>query len=156
MRSRLATFVILGLALLVFGNLAWADHHIITWKLNVAKSKYSPGPAPKSSTLKIESQKDGVKVSLNSVNAEGQPVHFDYTAKFDGKDYPVTGWATADQVSVKRIDENTMESVMKKGGKIVSTTRSVISKDGKTRTSTQKGKNAQGQDTNNTLVYDKQ
>jgi hypothetical protein len=62
----------------------------------------------------------------------------------------------ADTISMKKIDDYTVESVSKKGGKPLITTKSVVSKDGKTRTSTQKGTNAKGQDVNNTIVYDKQ
>lgn len=136
---------------------AWgADSHVGTWTLNLAKSKYSPGPATKNATLKIEAQGDGLKFTLDGTDGEGKPVHAEFTAKFDGKDYPATGLPNADTIALKRIDANTIEAVAKKDGKVVTTTRSVVSKDGKTRTSTQTGKNAKGQDVNNTLVYERQ
>ena len=77
-------------------------------------------------------------------------------AKFDGKDYPFTGNPNADTVALKRIDSHTIETQWKKGGKPTITVRTTISKDGKTRTSTQTGKNAQGQDVNNVVIYEKQ
>jgi hypothetical protein len=112
------------------------DHQAGTWKLNLPKSKYSPGPPPKEGTLTIESQADGL------------------SPKYDGKDYPMTGNPNADSASMKKIDDRTIEVVG--NGKVTLTTRSVVSKDGKTRTTTQKGKNAKGQDVHNIVVYDRQ
>jgi hypothetical protein len=127
-----------------------------TWTLNLAKSKFSPGPPPKSQTLKYEALDGGVKLSVEGVNAEGQSVRSGYTAKFDGNEYPVTGNPNADTISLKRIDSHSFEARWKKDGKPTLTIRTTISKDGKTRTSVQSGKNAQGQEVSNTIVYDKQ
>src|SRR5262249_27103906 len=80
-----------------------------TWKLNVAKSKWSPGPALKSQTAKIEPTDGGMKVSSDRVDSEGKQTHFEWTAKFDGKDYPVKGDANRDAVSLKKIDDHTLE-----------------------------------------------
>jgi len=112
--------------------------------VNPDKSKYSPGPAPKSTTLRIDADEKGVKIDAEIVNADGSPAHVQYDAKFDGKDYPVTGIPNA--VSVKRIDANTIEATMKKGGQVTMTGIRKLSKDGKTRTSTFKGKDAEGHD----------
>ena len=87
-----------------------------TWKMNSGKSKYSPGPAPKSVTLKIESEGDNIKISTDGIDAAGNPTHVAYTAKYDGKDYPVTGSPNADTVAVKRIDAGTTQSTLKKTG----------------------------------------
>jgi hypothetical protein len=133
-----------------------ADSHVGTWKLNTGKSKSSPAPVPKSATLKIEAIDNGYKVSLDGVDGQGKPTHAAFSMKADGKDYPATGLPYADTMTLKRIDADTAEVVAKKGGKVTVTTRSVVSKDGKTRTSTQTGKNEQGQDLKNVLVYDKQ
>ena len=135
---------------------AAADQHSGTWNMNPDKSKYSPGPAPKSSTAKIESDENGIKVNVEGTNADGSALHVQYDAKFDGKDYPITGVPNADTISVKRIDANTIQSTSKKGGQVTMTVTSTVSKDGKTRTSTFKGKDAQGQDVNNVVVSDKQ
>jgi hypothetical protein len=148
---------ILAVAVLVMTVMASAaDTEVGTWKLNPAKSKYDPGPGPKSSTVKIEAQGDGIKYTSDGVDAEGNSVHVEFSAKYDGKDNPVTGSPTADTIALKRIDANTTEGVTKKAGKVVGTARAVVSKDGKTRTLTGKGKNAQGQDTSFTAVYEKQ
>src|SRR6266851_287200 len=133
-----------------------ADQHSGTWKMNPDKSNYSPGPAPKSNTVKVEADEMGIKLDAEGTGADGSLTHVQYDAKFDGKDYPITGVPNADTVSVKRIDANTIESTLKKGGQVVMTVTSRVSKDGKTRTSTFKGKDAQGRDVNNVVVLDKQ
>src|SRR5712692_11265788 len=135
---------------------AAADQQSGTWKMNSAKSNYSPGPAPKASTVKIVSDAENIKLSSDGIDAAGNPTHLEYTAKYDGKDYPITGAPNADTIAVERIDASTVQSTAKKAGEVVLIVKSVVSKDGKTRTSTFKGKDAQGQDINNVVVYDKQ
>jgi hypothetical protein len=132
------------------------DSNVGTWKLNLAKSKYSPGPAPKSQTLKLEAAEDGVKYTADGVGPDGKPTHQEFSAKYDGKDYPFKGNPDADTISYKRIDAHTVEAVTKKGGKTTITAKVVVSPDGKTRTLTMTGKDAKGRDVNNTVVYDKQ
>ncbi len=130
-----------------------------TWKLNLAKSKFSPGPVPKSRTRTVEAQGDGLKVSYEGVNGDGSRVAYSLTTNFDGKDSPYSGSGTtngAETVSVKRIDANTTQSTSKKAGKVVQTTRTVVSKDGKVTTQTSKGTNEKGQSTTRKAVYDKQ
>ncbi len=133
-----------------------SDPRVGTWKLDVAKSKYSPGPAPQSLMLKIEASGQGEKVTADFVNADGTRGTTQYTANFDGKDYPLTGSQNADTVSLKRIDARTTERTDKKGGKVVLTFPRVVSQDGKTMTVTIKGTNAQGQAVNNVEVFEKQ
>ena len=159
MRMRPLTLLTITVAalLLLLGPVAQAsDNNIGTWKLNLAKSKYIPGPAPYEGTLKIEPETNGLKFTLHGLDAEGKPVDFEFSPRFDGKDYRVTGLPEADTIVLKRINANTIETVTKKAGKPVMTTRSVVSKDGKTRTSTPKGTNAKGESVNNAIVYDKQ
>ncbi|MCI0423757.1 MAG: hypothetical protein L0312_31840 [Acidobacteria bacterium] len=157
MRDLTLLAITVAVSVLVLGSIAQAaDNQAGTWKLNVAKSKYSPGPAPKEGTLTIESQADGLKFTIHGTDAEGKAVHFEMSPKYDGKDYPMTGNPDADMISMKKINDHTIETVSKKGGKPMLTVRSVVSKDGKTRTSTQKGTNAKGQKVSNTIVYDKQ
>jgi hypothetical protein len=133
-----------------------SDARIGTWKLNVAKSKYSPGPAPQSGTLKIEAAGQGEKVTTEGVNAAGTATGIQYTANYDGKDHPLTGSQNADTVSLKRIDARTIERTDKKGDKVVLTLTQVVSQDGKTMTTTVKGTNAQGQAMDNVVVWEKQ
>ena len=148
------TLLLVALALNV--SAAAADQQSGTWKMNPAKSKYSPGPAPKSVTVKIDSDADNIKLSSDGIDAAGNPTHVEFTAKYDGQDYPITGVPNADTIALKRIDASTTESTSKKAGQVVMTVRSVVSKDGKTRTSTFKGTDNQGRDVNNVVVYDKQ
>ncbi|HEX5214048.1 MAG TPA: hypothetical protein VFV98_01225 [Vicinamibacterales bacterium] len=134
-----------------------ADNNIGTWKLNVAKSKFSPGPGPKSQTLKIEAWgDDGVKYVADGVDAEGKASKWELQAKYDGKYYPFKGNADADMLAYKRTDANTVEALTQRGGKETGKTVIVVSKDGKTRTLTQTGTNAKGEKINNLLVYEKQ
>jgi hypothetical protein len=136
---------------------AQADPSVGTWQLNVAKSKYDPGPAPKSNTVTIEAAGQGVKVSTKGVDAAGNPTGTQYTTALDGKDTPVTltGSQDYDSVSFKRIDERTVEGTRKKADKVVQTYSRVVSQDGKTMTITTKGTNAKGEKVNNVAVYEK-
>ena len=68
----------------------------------------------------------------------------------------MTGVPYADMVSVKRVGADTIVSTMKQGGQVMMTVTSKVSKDGKTRTSTFKGKDAEGHDVLNVVVSDKQ
>jgi hypothetical protein len=127
-----------------------------TWKLNVAQSQYSPGPAPRSLTVIVEPSGKGEKVTAEFVNADGTRATNQYTANFDGKDYPLTGSQIADTVSLERTDTWTTERTDKKGGTVAQTLGQVVSRDGKTMTVTTKGKNAQGQAVNNVALFEKQ
>jgi hypothetical protein len=131
------------------------NRRIGTWHLNVAKSTYSPGPAPKSQVLTIEAAGAGEKVTSESVSATGAKTVTVYTANYDGKPYPITGSETADSVTLKRVDANTSERTDSKAGKVVQTLVRVVSKDGKAMTVTIKGTNAQGQAVNNVVVFEK-
>lgn len=126
-----------------------------TWELNLAKSKFSPGPPPKSLTRTFEVTGADVKYTLKGIDAEGKPTLQQFTAKYDGKDYPVTGSPDFDAISLRRVNAVTAKATLKKGGKVVQTTRRVVSKDGKTLTLSTKGTNAKGQAVNNVLVFDK-
>ncbi len=148
------TLLLVTLALSVAAKAG--DQHSGTWKMNPAKSTYSPGPAAKSVTVRIDSDENNFTVNAEGTGGDGNPTHVEYSAKFDGKDYTITGVPGADTVSVKRIDTNTVESTIKNAGQAVMTVRSTVSKDGNTRTSVFKGKDAQGRDVNNVVVYDKQ
>jgi hypothetical protein len=144
--------VVLVLGDIVSVSAQTTDPRIGTWKLNVAKSQFSPGPPLQSLTVKVEASGQGEKVSTEAVNADGTRTATQYTANFDGKDYPLTGSLVADTVSLKRIDRRTTDRTDKKAGAVAQTLKRVVSQDGKMMTVTVKGKNAQGQDVNNTLV----
>ena len=127
-----------------------------TWKLNAEKSKYSPGPVPKSLTLTIVEDEKGVNVHSEGMDGEGKALLTAFDAKYDGKEYPVTGSPYGDMVSAVRVDANTVKITLSKGGKATMWVTSEVSKDGKTRTSTFTGKDAAGHDVKNVAVYDKQ
>jgi hypothetical protein len=133
-----------------------ADSCSGTWKMNTQKSTYDPGPAPKNLMVVVECDDSNYKIDATGTDGDGKPLHVQYTAKFDGKDYPATGSPNVDSVSVKRVDANTIETLQKKDGKVVMTVTSKVSKDGKTRTSTWHGKTAEGKDVHNVVVFDKQ
>lgn len=163
--TRTRVLICVGMAVVLASVMAVlaADNFSGTWKLNVAKSKYSPGPAPQSGMTKTEATADGLKIVADGVNAEGKKTHTEYSAKFDGKDYPdkvlldgTIDPAGADMISIKKIDDFTYEATAKLKGKVLTVTKNVISKDGKTRTQTVTGTNAQGKPINNAVVYEKQ
>jgi hypothetical protein len=138
--------------------LAQTDGRIGTWKLNPAKSKYSPGPAYKSETRTYEAAGSGQKLSVQRIAGDGKSESYGYSLNLDGKDSPVTGQGPngADTVSVKRLDANKTDSTWKKGGKEIFKSMTEISKDGKVLTVTSKGNNAAGQPINNVALYDRQ
>jgi hypothetical protein len=124
--------------------------------LNAAKSSYSPGPAPKSQIATLAAVTNGMSVVSDRVDADGQKVHFEWTAMFDGKDYPVKGDPSRDSVSVRKIDDYNVEITNKKGGKVTTTIKAVYEKDGKHRVETVTGANAQGQAIKNVTSWDRQ
>jgi hypothetical protein len=158
MRKRLLSILTFGffVALFLVGATVRADDASSgTWKMDPAKSKYSPGPAPQSTTTTIEADENKYKVDSHTVNADGTDLHISFDAKTDGKDYPLTGAPNADTVSVKRVNAKTIETTWKKDGKVVMKTHGVVSADGKTRTVTFDGTDAQGQKLHNVVVYEK-
>lgn len=126
-----------------------------TWKLDPAKSKYS-GAVPKSQVAKLDEVDGGLRVVSDRVEADGKNTHFEWTVKFDGKDYPVKGDPGRDTVSVKKIDDYTLEMTNKKAGKVTTTIHAVYSKDGKSRTETATGTDAQGRKVENVTQWTKQ
>ena len=130
------------------------DAWVGTWRLNTTKSTYSPGPKPLSSTVTIQAAEGGIKqVTEQSLGIGASRSEF--TAKFDGKDYPIRGNPNADVVALRRIDDTTYEVLQKMSGKPTITNRVSISADGKIRTVVQTGVDAKGQKVMNTLIYDR-
>jgi hypothetical protein len=125
-----------------------------TWKLNEAKSKFA-GKA-RNHTVVYEAAGDQIKVTVDGVDESGAAVHSEWTGKFDGKDYPVTGDASSDSRSYRTINKNTLELTGKKDGKVTLTGRIVVAPNGKMRTVTTTATNAQGKKVSTTAVYDKQ
>jgi len=140
----------------IFAATASADEHSGTWELSPAKSKFSPGPAPRNLTERIVLDENSYKVEATGAAADRKPMHIEFNAKFDGKDYPISGVPWADVVAVKRIDSHTPQAIQKRAGKVTMTITCKVSTDGKTRTCTFKGKDEQGRNVNNVAVFDRQ
>ena len=153
----LLTRTIIGLAITTIAAVA-ADNTLGTWKLNMAKSKFTPQPSPvKSLTIQRDASEGGVKVTVKGERADGSAADSSYTAKYDGAEVPVAGNAPYNAIAVKQVNANTLTDERKKAGTPYHATgRTVISKDGKTSTLTIKGTNAEGKAFTYVMVYDKQ
>jgi hypothetical protein len=136
-------------------TMSFASPHMGTWKLDEAKSKI-PAGAPKNMTVVYAAAGDSVKVTVDGVDGQGKPTHNEWTGKFDGKDYPLVGDATADTRAYKTISDHKMDLTNKKDGKVTTTGTIVISADGKSRTLTITGTDPAGKKVNYTAHYDKQ
>jgi hypothetical protein len=152
------TFVCTGALLLLAVGIAYAagnDVFMGTWKLNEAKSKLAAG-MPKNSTVVNTADGDNVKVAIDGTDASGQPFHSDWTGKFDGKEYALTGDPANDMRSYKVVSDHTLLAISKKGGKETYSARIVVAADGKSRTVTVSGTDPSGAKVTSTQVYDKQ
>ena len=149
--------ILLTLAVLfVGGTVCLAQNpHMGTWKLNEAKSKFSPG-ATKNTTVVYEPAGDSVKVTVDGVDGARNAIHSEWTGKFDGKFYAVTGDPASDMRSYRKINNRTLALTGKKGGKVNLTGRIVVSANGKTRTVTTTGTDSKGKRMSNRAVYDKE
>ena len=144
------------LSTLFFGTTAFAADAVDgTWKLNVAKSKFS-GTAPKSATRVYTESADGTTLDQKMVGADGKEMSMHVTIKYDGMDHQITGNPDADTVAGKVIDAHTSHFTMKRDGKVVGSVHRVVSADGKTLTVNNKGTHADGKAYDDTLVFDKQ
>jgi hypothetical protein len=157
-RTLCVVVAVLGLTSIVALGQAKSDLKMLagTWKLNVEKSKFSPGPGPKSQTLTWKQSATGFDFTVESVTAEGKPTQQQASGSFEGKPYAFKGTTNSGMRTSKWLDAFTREEVDTVDGKVTSSRRAVISKDGKMLTVTGKGMNAQGQPTNNIAVYEKQ
>jgi hypothetical protein len=132
-----------------------ADPQMGTWKLNAAKSKITPGTL-KFNTVTCKSMFGKVKVTGDGIDADGKPVHSEWTGNFDGKDYPVTGDPISDTRSYTKVNDRTLDLTVKKDGKVIDAGRIVVSADGKSRTVTVSGTTPKRKKFKNVAVYDKQ
>jgi len=127
-----------------------------TWQLNLAKSTFRPGPAPTRETRTYESAGDGVKFTQRGVAADGRQTLVEFTARYDGKSYPLTGSPSVDSVAFTLVDGHRVDAVETKDGKKIFDIQRVISADGRTMTVTSKGTTLQGRAIDNVMVFDKQ
>jgi hypothetical protein len=152
------SFVVAGLAFLIATGAALAqanDPVVGTWELNVAKSAYSPGPAPKSETRIYVASGSDLKLTLKGIDGDGKPTSIQASYSLDGREHPIMGSPDADSQSITRVDALTTKGTLKKRGKVVQTVRREITKDGKTMTIAFKGVNARGETINNIMVFEK-
>jgi hypothetical protein len=126
-----------------------------TWKINLAKSKFSPDPPPKNMSVTYSAVGDSLKIDVSVTPAAGPEQKWSMTAGYDGKEYPITGNPNADTVSVKNIDANRSESTFRKGGKVTSVNVRVLSADGKTLTVTSKGTTVDGKPREDVQVFER-
>jgi hypothetical protein len=126
-----------------------------TWKINLAKSKYSPGPAPRSATLKYQAEGQNLKRTNEGTDAEGKPANNEWVIIFDGQSHPSPG-PGYDASVYTQIDPDNFHFTRLKAGKIVQTGFGVLSRDGKTFAVTTIGSGPNGEQINNVAVYDKQ
>lgn len=156
--ARLCALTLIGGLALACAGVASAqgsDAFNATWKLNTAKSTYSPGPGPKSQTIKLEGTDAARKITVDLTPANGNPVHWEVSGGL-GTELPVVGTnANADHYVLKRINPTTLEAQYMKDGKPTIKQTAVVSADGKTLTVTASGTDAQARTVNNVAVYDK-
>jgi hypothetical protein len=151
-------FLLLIAAFAVIGC-AQSDPVIGTWRLNVARSTFNPGPPPKNMTRTYEPAGAAVRVTVEGVNALGDPVNYAYTASYDGQDVPVSGMGVpggADTIALTRTGAFGGQDTLKRAGSVVLNVTRVISRDGRELTFTSEGLDASGKPSANTVVYDKQ
>jgi hypothetical protein len=158
-RRTLTTMALLGLAVataLPQAGFAQSNPWIGTWKTNLAKSTFSPGPPPRSQTLTFETEGQGHRLTFEAIGAEGNPVKFVVSRIDDGKFHPVAGNPAFDAEAFKTVNDSTVWIIRTKAGKVVTTIIGVMSADGKTFTDTLTGVNANGQQFYDVAVCEKQ
>jgi hypothetical protein len=126
-----------------------------TWTLNVAKSNYATGTPPKSQVTVLEERDGGLHEQVTRVNADGTTTRWELFAKYDNKDTWVTGDPSRDAVAVKRIDDRTVEVTNKKNDVVTTRMKIVVSADGKTRTNTVTGTDANGKPVTSVMLFDR-
>jgi hypothetical protein len=151
----LAVFALTLIAPVVRVRSQNGDPIVGTWELNIAKSTYRTGAAPKQETRTFEAVGDSLKYTAKGIDAQGKPTLRQFVAKYDGKDYPATGHATADTIAYTRIDDHTSQAVLKKAGTVVITNTRVVTRDGKMFTLTDNGTDGAGKPISNVLVFER-
>jgi hypothetical protein len=158
-RTTFMSMALLGMAIVALPQtgVAQSDPMSGLWQINLAKSKYDPGPPPKSQTVFVQGEGQNRKVTAVGITATGNPQLATFAELVeDGKPHPVTGLAGIDAQAYTRVDARTLNVSRLKDGKVVQTGTWVVSPDGKALTVTFTGTNANGRQVNNIFIYDKQ
>jgi hypothetical protein len=157
----LTTMALLSLAVVFVmalpqAGLAQSNPWLGMWKLNLAKSTYPPGQAPRSATFNFQGAGANLTNTVDTVDAAGNSIRQVNMHIYDGQPHPLTGNPSIDARSYMRVDANTLISASMKAGKLVQVATIVLSQDGRTITTTTRGIDATGQHVNTVAVYDKQ
>ena len=148
------TMTVLALSLIATAACFAANPQMGTWKLNEAKSKLEPGMG-KNTTVVYAEQKDNIKITVEGVDKDGKPRHGVWVGKFDGKAYKSKGNMAWDSAAYKMVSDRTNDITTMKDGKVMWTGRIEVSADGKSRTVTVNGTDANGKKFTSKSVYDK-
>ena len=124
--------LVMAATLCVILNAAPADPILGTWKLNLARSKFNPGPKPRSQTRTYAETPAGIQATIHTVDANGRSTTVEYPERYDGKDYPVKGSPIADALALVRSSDYLAEATMKHGGRVVATAKRLVTDEGKT------------------------
>jgi uncharacterized protein (DUF1501 family) len=154
MKTRIAVFAV-ALSFMATAACFAANPHMGTWKLNETKSKIPPGMG-KNTTVTYAEAKDEVKVTIDGTDKDGKSTHSVWVGKFDGKAYPVKGNLSYNSVAYKMVNDRTNDITAMKDGKTVWTGRITVAADGKSRTVTINGTDADGKKFKGKAVYDKE
>jgi hypothetical protein len=153
MKKMFAAVLLLGL--LCAGPAFAADPILGTWKLDVGKSKFSPGQALTAATRTYTEANGLYTLQQKLTSADGKEMSYQIHYR-DGKDESDTTTPSVDATHAKKVDANTWDFDLKKDGKVVGRVHRVVSADGKTLTVHNTGTQISGLKGDETLVFDKQ
>lgn len=156
MSIQLMRKAVFTICILAVGLFAAENPFTGTWKLNAAKSKLAGSGIGASGGVRVESDGKTYKASVDTTDEKGQPIKFDYQATLDGKPSKVTGSTAIDELSLKRVNDHTIDATGKKDGKVVYTDKRTVSKDGKTYTISRNTTSPAGKAVHAMIVFDKQ
>jgi hypothetical protein len=145
-----------AISILAVGLFAAENPFVGSWKVNGAKSKLTGSGIGGGGGVRIESDGTNFKAFVDTTDEKGQPIKYDYEGTLDGKPSKVTGSSAIDEISLKRVNDHTIDVTGKKGGKVVYTDKRTVSADGKTYTISRTGTSADGKKYHATIVFDKQ
>ena len=155
MKTKLSGFTLALSLLSASACFAAANPNMGTWKLNEAKSKLDPAQGKNTTVMYESAAGDQIKVTVIGVDKDGKPTRNEWTGKFDGKDYKVTGDAKLLSRAYTQVDDHTLDMVIKSHGEVVMTGKIKVAKDGKSRIVTTDSTNAEGTKVHVKGVYDK-
>jgi hypothetical protein len=153
MKTRIAV-VAVALSFVAATGCFAANAHVGTWKVNEAKSKFTPGMG-KTNTVVYAEKKDQIQVTVDGADKDGKATHGVWMGKTDGKAYKVKGNLAWDAMAYKMVDDQTYDITAMKGGKVSWSGRSNVAKDGKSRTLNMSGTGTDGKKFKSKIVYDK-